>query len=201
MKITVSLARILRSTGAESVLACTLLLLVSAVAQAAQQVSVEPATGIRTWSTSHAGVHFSLTQILPQQADAFYVNRGFSVAQIEPYSTACVYMTVLRNDTAPGVIHFNRKNWAVTHNGQQHRAKTVSEWLEFFTARGVGKPALIAFRWAQFPPEQEYEPGGDWNQGMLAVGLPAGASFDIEARWDVDGRDFSTMLKGVECAE
>ena len=89
----------------------------------------------------------------------------------------------------------------MTFNGKPHRFKTVAEWLDFFRAEGVSKPALIAFQWAQFPPEQEYEPGGDWNQGMMALGLPAGSSFDIEARWDINGQDFSVGLKGVECAQ
>ena len=61
------------------------------------------------------------------------------------------------------------------------------------------KPALIAFRWAQFPPEHAYEPNGDWNQGMLAAGLPAGSSFDLVARWDIDGKPYAGELKNVQC--
>ncbi len=178
-----------------------LLILMITYADAAQQVSTDANTGAKTWSTKHAGVHFSLTQILPQQGDAFYVNRGFSLEQIKPYTSSCVYMTVLRNDSAAGVIHYIRDNWTVTHKGRAHEFKTVAEWLDFFTAKGIGKPALIAFQWAQFPPEQEYQPGGDWNQGMLAIGLPGGESFDIAARWDTNGEDFSVSLRGVECAQ
>ncbi len=170
----------------------------TAIAQ--QQRTSNPATGAKTWSLSHAGVHFSLTQILSQQGDAFYVNRGFSLDEIKPFTSSCVFMTVLRNDAAAGTVHFLRSNWQVRVDGQAHRFKTVAEWLEFFRTRQVAKSALIAFQWAQFPPEQEYEPGGDWNQGMLAVGLGAGQSFDITAHWDVDGKPDSATLQGVECA-
>ena len=67
--------------------------------------------------------------------------------------------------------------------------------------QNVKQSALIAFRWAQFPPEQEYEVGGDWNQGMLSLGLPASSRFDINVRWDVKGKEYETVLRGVQCAK
>ncbi|MDH3762572.1 MAG: hypothetical protein OEU50_16440 [Gammaproteobacteria bacterium] len=169
--------------------------------QAQQLQSVNDVTGARSWSRTHAGVYFSLTQILPEQGDAFYVNRGFSLEQIRPFTTSCVYMTVLRNDSAPGIVHFVRGNWSISVDGEPREFKTVDQWVKKLTAAEAGKPALIAFRWAQFPPEQEYEPGGDWNQGMLSVGLPAGQVFDITARWDLRGQSFEATLTGVECAK
>ncbi|MFV1984048.1 MAG: hypothetical protein ACC657_10960, partial [Thiohalomonadales bacterium] len=66
---------------------------------------------------------------------------------------------------------------------------------------GVKKSALLAFRWAQFPPEQEYKPGGDWNQGMLSIGLPSKSIFDASALWDINGTKFKAELAGVECAK
>jgi len=75
----------------------------------------------------------------------------------------------------------------------------TNSWLQRLQQSGVKKPALIAFRWAQFPPEHEYEPNGDWNQGMLAAGLPAGSSFDLVVRWDVAGKPYAGVLKNVQC--
>ncbi len=169
-------------------------------AQAQQLQSVNDATGARSWSTTHAGVYFSLTQIRPEQGDAFYVNRGFSLEQIRPFTASCVYMTVLRNDSAAGVVHFVRDNWSISVEGEARAFKTVEQWVKQLAAAEASKSALIAFRWAQFPPEQEYEPGGDWNQGMLSLGLPAGQVFDITARWDLGGQNFEATLTGVECA-
>lgn len=169
--------------------------------QASQQQQTAPATGAQTWSTRVAGVHFSLTQILPDQAKAFYVNRGFTLRQIQPYTSACIYMTVLRNDDAPGVIHFVRSDWSVLADGKSMDFVTVEQWIRRLTSGDTPKSALIAFRWAQFPPEQSYEPGGDWNQGMIAVELPPGSEFDVVARWEIAGTEFSATLQGVECAK
>ena len=65
----------------------------------------------------------------------------------------------------------------------------------------VDKQALLAFRWAQFPTEQEYEVGGDWNQGMLSIGLPPGSLFDLIVHWDINGKTYETKLLGVQCAK
>jgi len=155
----------------------------------------------QTWQTHSHGVHFSLTQISPEQAQAFYSNRGFTLQQIERYASSCVYMTVLRNDTAPGTIHYISNQWSVIVDGKTHALPPVAQWLQELSDHGAKKSALIAFRWAQFPPEQEYEPGGDWNQGMLAIGLPASSQFDITARWDINGTNYQAILQGVKCAE
>ena len=168
---------------------------------APQKESVDSVTGAGTWATKNNGVYFSLTQILPEQARAFYVNRGFSVEQINEYAASCVYMTVLRNDSAPDTIHFISNTWEVVVNGEKKSLVSVNDWLSRLHQLAVKKPALIAFRWAQFPPEQEYEPGGDWNQGMLSVGLSPGSTFDVVARWDIQGKEYQTTLTGVHCAK
>ncbi len=171
------------------------------IAAAEQHSSTDPATGAITWETRAHGVHFALTQILPEQVRAFYVNRGFTLEQIESYATSCVYMTVLRNDDAPGVIHFVSNDWMIRVAGHSHKLTSVEDWWRRMKKNGAKNSALIAFRWAQFPPEQEYRPGGDWNQGMLSVGLAPGRRFDATARWDIKGKAYEATLKGVECAE
>ncbi|MCP4187678.1 MAG: hypothetical protein GY763_08775 [Gammaproteobacteria bacterium] len=166
-----------------------------------QSTSTNQVTGAQTWETHVDGVLFSLTQILPDQLRAFYVNRGFTVEQIESYASSCVYMTVLRNDSAPGEIHFVSNNWSILTDSNSHQIKSVSEWLESFKKRGIKKSAILAFRWAQFPPEQEYKPGGDWNQGMLSIGLPPGITFNVIARWDIAENEYKAKLAGVQCAK
>ena len=166
-----------------------------------QTQSQDTATGAQSWATENGGVFFSLTQILPQQAEAFYSNRGFELPQIREFTQSCVFMTVLRNDSAASSIHYLREDWSVTVGGKPHRFKKVSEWLEKLEKEGVARSSLIAFQWAQFPPEQEYQPGGDWNQGMLAVGLAPGQRFNITARWEMQGAPFSASLMEVQCAQ
>lgn len=169
-------------------------------AETPQLSRIDSDTGAGTWEIDAQGVHFSLTQILPEQAQAFFVNRGFTLKQIEPYTSSCVYMTVVRNDNAPGTTHFISNNWSVLVDGKPHPLVSVNSWLQRLTVNGANKPALIAFRWAQFPPEQEYEPKGNWNQGMLSVGLPPGSQFDVIARWDIGGKSYEAKLQGVQCA-
>lgn len=178
-----------------------LMILFPGYACSAQSMDVDAATGIVTWKTSAYGVSFSLTQILPDQARAFYVNRGFTLQQSEVYASSCVFMTVMRNDNAAGTIHFRQSNWSANTNNKTHKLKSVDSWLEQLKKNNVGPTALIAFRWAQFPPEQEYAVGGDWNQGMLSLGLPAGSRFDLTVRWDSKGKDYETTLRGVQCAK
>jgi len=148
-----------------------------------------------------SGVTFSLKQIIPIAVESFYLNRGFTKKQIEAYSSSCVFAAVLRNDNAPGTIHFISNNWQVLVNGKAHTLLSTDKWVQKLTTKDSKKSALVAFRWAQFPHEQEYEPGGDWNQGMLSVGLPAGTQFDITAHWDIDGKRYKARLSGVECAK
>ena len=168
----------------------------------AEQVhKVDEATGIESWETQNEGVTFSLTQILPDQARAFYVNRGFTLEEIEEFANSCIYMTVIRNDSAPAKIDFRLDEWLIESEGQQSMPIPVAEWLEKLKGMEIKKSALIAFRWAQFPPEQEYEPGGDWNQGMLTTGLPPEAVFNITARWNMNNNQYEGTLNDVRCAK
>jgi hypothetical protein len=160
----------------------------------------DPDTGAATWETQAHGVAFSLTQLLPDQVRAFYVSRGFALAEADVFAGACVYMAVLRNDAAPGEIRFRLADWQVRQGGATHTLRPVDDWLVQWQARGVSEAARIAFRWAQLPPEQSYAPG-EWNQGMVATGLAPGSRFDLIARWTVVGQDYEGRLDDVDCSE
>ncbi len=175
-------------------------LLLPVIVAQSQPQGTDPATGVETWELQTEGITLSLTQILPDQARAFYVNRGFPLDATESYARSCVFMTVLRNDTAPGVVHFRLADWSVVTAGRSQPLISLAEWQERLEAHHLDQSALIAFRWAQFPPEQEYQPGGDWNQGMLTTGLTANTRFDLVARWDVAGKPYAGVLQNVRCA-
>lgn len=178
--------------------ALALALLATGPAHGAQAQRTDPDTGAETWETRAHGVTLRLTQILPDQARAFYINRGFTAEEVEPYATACVYMTVLRNDAAPGAVGFALMDWRIRVEGGERALKPVDDWMAQWQQQGLSDTARIAFRWAQFPPEQEYEVG-EWNQGMLAVGLPPGSRFDLVARWQVADKRFEGVLTDVRC--
>ncbi|MCU7931519.1 MAG: hypothetical protein KZQ90_12025 [Candidatus Thiodiazotropha sp. (ex Codakia rugifera)] len=175
------------------------MLLTSSTASA-QSKRVDPTTGAVSWETQMHGVTLSLTQILPDQARAFYLNRGLPAVATETYAKACVYMTILRNDAAPGVVHFQLEDWSVVSADQSRPPLSVEAWLKRLEAYDLTQAATIAFRWAQFPPEHAYQPGGDWNQGMLTTGLEADTVFDLVARWDVAGEPYQGVLRSVRCA-
>jgi len=84
---------------------------------------------------------------------------------------------------------------------KNHKLTSVDQWVQQLSTEDTKKSALVAFRWAQFPHEQEYESGGDWNQGMFSVGLPPGSLFNIIASWDNKGKLYKATLQGVQCAE
>lgn len=107
----------------------------------------------------------------------------------------------MRNDNAPGTVHFIKSNWSVIANKKLHPLVSVDTWVKRLKELKVNKMALLAFRWAQFPPEQEFEVGGDWNQGMLSIGLPPNNLFDLIVRWDINGKAYETTLQGVQCAK
>lgn len=161
--------------------------------------AVDADTGARTWETRAHGVTLSLTQLLPDQLRAFYLNRGFPAGAAEVYATSCAFMTVLRNDAAPGTLNFRLADWSITASGGARPPRPLDDWLAEWRRRGLSEPAVIAFRWAQFPPEQEYEPG-DWNQGMLSTGLAPDAAFDLTARWQIAGKAYEGRLSDVRCA-
>jgi hypothetical protein len=167
---------------------------------ASQTHSVDATTGAETWSTTVEGVTFAVTQILPDQARAFYLNRGFGEDAAESFATACVFMTVLRNDNAPGAIHYKLADWLVESSAGSSPPLSLEHWGERLAPFELAASAKLAFRWAQFPPEQSYRPGGDWNQGMLTTGLAAGRQFDLVARWNIDDETYKARLSGVRCA-
>jgi hypothetical protein len=177
----------------------TLGLPVLSLADAAQPLDqAEPASPTPKWETTAHGVTLSMTQLLPDQVRAFYLNRGFSAEAADSFARACVYMTVLRNDAASGELSYRLADWQLLHEGKPRRIPALEHWLTLWQQRGASAPAQIAFRWAQFPPEQDYALG-EWNQGMLATGLPADATFQITAQWQVLGKSYRMTLENVRC--
>lgn len=170
-------------------------------AESLQKKTTNPESGATTWETVAHGAYLSMTQVLPNRAQGFYVSRGFTPQEIEPYTSSCLFLTVLRNDNVSGTLDFKRENLKVTRGGKSHSLLLVEEWMQRLKDAKSKKSAIIAFRWAQFPIEQVFEPGGDWNQGMLSIGLPPESRFDLVISWDIDAKPLKIKLEGVECAK
>lgn len=184
----------------------TLLAMWSAALHAATEFSVDAETGLATWQTEAAGVQVRLTQISPDQARAFYQARGFSAEAAERYAGECVFMTVVRNigDTP---IQYRLADWRYETAGQPPRAiRSKTEWDRLWKRLGVSESARIAFKWAQIPASQVYEPG-DWNQGMTSYSVPRGGHLDLHFVWhtltgvNAVGKTHRGKLEQARCAD
>ncbi len=155
-------------------------------------------TGLSTWEVDTRGVHLRLTQISPEQVRAFMLNRGMDRQSVEEFARACVFMTVVRNESSQPIEH-NLADWRYLPAGGQPRSLlTKHGWLERWQPRNFSRPLKLAFEWSQFPVAQVFFPG-DWNQGMTTFELPAGSHFDVLYRWKQNGKLFEGKLQNVQC--
>lgn len=184
-----------------NLIAC-LLLCAAVAAQAAEtRHTTEPDSGIETWETAVQGVRLRLTQILPDQVRGFYLTRGFDAASVERLATgACVFQTVLRNESGESAIEFNLADWRAVAAGREQPLKLEHDWQQEWERRGVSASARTVFRYALYPTEHHYEPG-DWNMGMTTYTLPLGSRFDLRFVWRGGGKRREAVLRGVRCAD
>jgi len=184
-------------------LPCLLALLLVCNAHASEGETLtqrNPETGLESWKTARCGVSLELAQLTPDQARAFFIGRGFEPAEAEHYAAACVFMTILRNESAPAAITYRLADWrAVAASGRARSLKLKEDWLKEWEARNLAPARKIAFEWSQLPSEQTFEPD-DWNQGMMTFALPRGSRFDLKFSWTIQGKRQENTMKGVICA-
>ena len=192
------LIRIVMPLPARKIIACLLFCAVAAAAETRR--ATDPETGIETWETTAHGVSLRLTQILPDQVRGFYLARGFDAASVERLATgACVFQTVLRNESARGAIEFSLAEWRSVSARGERPLKLEADWQKEWGERGVPLPARTAFRYALYPTEHRYDIG-DWNMGMTTYTLPPGSRFDLRFVWREGDKRREAVLAGVLCA-
>jgi hypothetical protein len=174
---------------------------VSPVAIAADSVQPvgDPAAVATDWQVVEGGATLGASRITPDQARAFYRARGFDPDAASHYAAACVFQFVLRND-AGGTLRYRLSDWRVGPGGHRQSFVPLESWEQEWMRRGVSEPARIAFRWAQFPAEQQFEPG-DWIMGMAALAPRPAGSFDLDYEWSIDGVSHRGALSGLRCAD
>lgn len=160
---------------------------------------VNAETGIESWKWRDGGVSLELGQITPGLAQGFYLARGFDADSADVFARSCVFMTVLRNESAPGKLRFKLADWRVIAAKQTQPLKLDADWQKLWQRRNVPAAARTAFRWAQFPSEHVYETG-DWNMGMLSMGRNPGERFDLRFHWNIDETGQTGVLAGIRCA-
>jgi hypothetical protein len=195
-----SIISVVMPAPARNTIATLLFCAAVAVPAAETRHAPDPESGIETWETAAHGVSLRLTQILPDQVRGFYLARGFDAASVERLAAgACVFQTVLRNESAPGTIEFSLADWRIVTTRGEQRLKLEADWQKEWEKRGVPLPARTAFRYALYPTEHRYEVG-DWNMGMTTYALPPGSRFDLRFAWREGDKRREAVLAGVRCA-
>lgn len=137
--------------------------------------------------------------VKPVAADflaAFYVARGFSAEAAAVYARECVLGFTFKNDGA-AALRVDLADWTA---GGGVRLRPREQWEQEWERRGVAKPARIAFRFAQFPPQQEFEPG-DWIMGMATLEHRIPGPFRIAARYSDARGHHEFTSNAVTCPE
>lgn len=180
----------------------TLFLCLSAMTAIAAETRHEtnPESGVQTWEHHDQGVGFTLMQITPDQARAFFLARGFDRETVDYFASYCVFMTIVRNEAVADSISYHLSDWLFYQNNHEPGTlKLAEDWLTEWRGRKVADSSLIAFQWALHPSTQNFEVG-DWNQGMTTYALPLGSTFDLKFKWYVKGVMHESTLKNIQCA-
>lgn len=180
----------------------TLAMSVTCASLTLAQENLDPinmAPGARTWRWSGHGVQVRLTHIVPDQLRGFFQARGFKPKDTEIIAAACVFQTVVRNETKGSVVISDLKLWQVMTAGKKQSLLMREYWEQVWKTRQVPQAARLAFRWAWFPTEQRFH-HGDWNMGMSSYGLPPGSKFDLILDFEIDGKRISGRIENIECA-
>jgi len=168
---------------------------------------VDESTKLETWKLIQSDLELQLVQRLPDQTRGFFQGRGFTKQQANDIATQCVLQSIVKNtasDKNNSAISVSLKEWHVKVDGQLRRIKLKEDWAKQWSLiqddnLKVKKSAQIAFRWATFPSEQIFQPGGDYNWGMISFGLKPGEKFDLHVFWKVDNQLKNEWIKDIEC--
>ncbi len=181
------------------VLAFTLLVTAGVAAEPDQRVN--PETGLAGWEWQDDAVSITFNQRLPDQSRAYFQGRGFRSEEAEQIAQSCVFQVILRNHAdASAPLQLDLADWhVVPSGGEPGPLRLEPGWQVEWEQRGVAQGARIAFRWSLFPTVQTLQPG-DWNMGMITIGLPPGESFDLEAVWRQGREPRRVRFEGMRCA-
>jgi hypothetical protein len=171
----------------------------AAASPAATARGKSPESGLPAWEILDRGARLGVAQISATQASAFYRARGFEPHAAAGYAGACVFQLVLANEGADGTLANRLSDWTIDARGTTMRFVAIESWEREWARLDVAEPARIAFRWAQFPAEQEFAPG-DWIMGMAALVPRPSGSFDLNYEWSIDGVSHRGTLRGLACA-
>lgn len=161
----------------------------------AADVKTQPSSATQA---ARGGITVKATALTQDSARAFYQARGFSYDAITPYAEACGFAFEFRN-TGKTVVQVKLADWSAAGKAGSTRFTLPDEWDAEWVRRGATEPARIAFRWAQFPTEQEFAPG-DWIMGMAALERRIAGPFRLILHFSDKSRQHEIAIDNVTCA-
>jgi len=182
-------------------LLATVLMLASVPATAGTVRSAAADTGLVKWHFTEDDLEIELIQRLPDQTRGLFLARGFSREVTDAIATSCVFQTIVRNRDESGSgapLNVDLRQWRMQHAGKETGIDLKEKWIDAWSKDEVSPAAVLAFRWATFPTQQEFLPG-DYNWGMTLYGLPPAAVFDLQVVWQAEQQLRSAWIRKIEC--
>ena len=167
--------------------------------------TVNEETQLIGWKVSEKNFKLELIQRTPQQTRSFFLARGFNKTISNLIATHCVFQTIVRNtenDNSVDAIEVSLREWRIIPADGKNKAKPLKlkeVWNDEWNAEDVPTAARIAFRWATFPTEQTYQPGGDFNWGMISFGPKPNTRFDLHIFWKQGDQAHDAWIKNMQC--
>lgn len=154
------------------------------------------------WSGN--GLRLEVQALTLDQTRAFFLGRGFDGTTADEIArTGCFFRSDMGNASGVSgdpVVELDLARWRVERGAGSHPPRLREDWRELWKTRGIAPAPRTAFHWALFPTRQSFSPG-DYNWGMITMGLEPGSRFRLQVSWRRGGRAESTVLNGLECAD
>ena len=161
---------------------------------------------LSAWKLSEGNFQLELIQRSPEQTRSFFQGRGFSAKVAEDMATSCVFQTIGRNTEAENKtdsVTVDLSEWrlvAVDNQDKMEKSiKLKEDWNKEWKDANVSTASRIAFRWATYPSEQSFDPGGDFNWGMISMGPKPDTIFDLHVFWKQGDKKHDAWIKKMQC--
>lgn len=164
----------------------------------------ETVSGLQGWRIQDAHIEIQLNPLKPEQARAFYLGRGFSEPIAELIAQSCVYQTVIKNISADNNaknVSIDLSDWRLVDLRGESALVSKNTWRQKWREMSASKAAITAFSWATYPWQQAFSPVGDSGWGMILFGPIEGESFELTARWRVDGEPQQQKVTHLLCPQ
>ena len=156
-------------------------------------VSVDAASGSKSWAYQGNGIGLELVQVPPDYIRASYMARGLPPAIIEQVAGRCVFGTIVRN-ISDQPLSYRVADWRYTNErGQILPIKTKTEWLRQWHTMGV------RFSWSILADAPTFAVG-DWIQGYTTMAEPHGSRVSLDVVWSIDEKRYHQQFSNLECA-